>query len=184
MNKPDPTEKKRSKTGETFVNFMAEALEESKNFRDDYELRLNIVKHDQMPFERSPDGLIKHIIHEKLNTKECCIEVYQQFLDPGKATGKHRHLSEEIAFVVEGTGYDLHWDVQFDCDDKFSWDWKEEPSKFEWKRGDFIYIPPYCTHQRFNGDSKNEARIVVCNNKIIKDMGFDWFEQVENAEGF
>ena len=85
---------------------------------------------------------------------------------------------------MEGSGYDLHWDVQFDCDDKFSWDWKEEPRKFEWKRGDFIYIPPYCTHQRFNDDSKNEARIVVCNNKIIKDMGFDWFEQVENAEGF
>ncbi len=137
-----------------------------------------------MPFERSPDGLIKHIIHERLGTKECCIEVYMQFLAPGKASGKHRHLSEEIVFVLEGRGYDLHWDVKFDCQEEFDWDWEEEPRKFEWERGDFIYVPPYCIHQRVNADPNDEVRTIVMNNKIIKDMGFDWFEQVENAEGF
>ena len=137
-----------------------------------------------MPFERSPDGLIKHIVHENMNTKECCIEIYMQFLDPGIATGKHRHLSEEIAFVVEGRGHDLHWDVKFDCEEEFSWEWQEEPRKFACKPGDFIYIPPYCIHQRVNDDPESEARVIVCNNTIIRDMGFDWFEQLENAEGF
>lgn len=184
MNNIDPIERQRSYAGNTFVNYAREALEESRAFREEYEVRLNVVKASQMPLERSPDGLIKHIIHEKMNTKECCIELYMQFLEPGKATGKQRHLAEEIAFIVEGKGYDLHWDVRFDCEDEFSWEWETEPRKFEWKRGDFVYIPPYCTHQRHNSDSKNPARIIVCNNKIVKDMGFDWFEQIENAEGF
>ena len=35
-----------------------------------------------MPLERSPQGLIKHIINERMNTKECCMDMYQQFLPP------------------------------------------------------------------------------------------------------
>jgi gentisate 1,2-dioxygenase len=110
--------------------------------------------------------------------------MYQQFIPPGKATGKHRHLSEEVFYVIEGTGYDLHWDVRFDCADKYEWSWDEEPKRFEWEAGDFVYIPPYCTHKHFNADPNNEARIIVVNSRILKPMGFDWFEQLENAEGY
>ena len=184
MNDIHEVERTRSSAGDTYVNFFSEALEASSEFRQEYDKRLNVVKSSQMPFERSPDGLIKHIIHEKMDTKECCIEMYMQFLDAGKATGKHRHLSEEVAFVVEGEGYDLHWDVLFDCDHEFSWEWQQEPKKFEWKEGDFIYIPPYCMHKRFNSGAEKQARIIVCNSSMVRPMGFDWFEQVENAEGF
>ena len=145
---------------------------------------MNVVKAADMPFERSPDGLIKHIVHEQMNTKECCLDIYQQFLPPGKASGKHRHLTEEIFFVVEGRGYDLHWDVRFDCDHEMEFTWDEEPKRFEWSQGDFVYIPPYCAHQHFNSDPNNEARIIVINSRILKPMGFDWFEQLENAEGY
>ena len=51
-------------------------------------------------------------------------------------------------------------------------------------QGDFVYIPPYCAHKHFNADAGNEARIVVINSRIMKPMGFDWFEQLENAEGY
>jgi gentisate 1,2-dioxygenase len=89
-----------------------------------------------------------------------------------------------VFYVVEGSGYDLHWDVRFDCADKFEWSWDEEPKRFEWSQGDFVYIPPYCTHKHFNSDPNNEARIIVINSRIIKPMGFDWFDQLENAEGY
>ena len=163
-------------------DWYAQNLEDSANFRKEYEQRLNVVKQEDMPFEESPDGLIQHIIHDKLNTKECCMEIYKQFIRPGKASGKHRHLAEEVFFVIEGEGYDLHWDVMFDCQDEFIWDWEKEPKKVEWKRGDFVYIPPYTIHQHF-ATGGEEAQIVVMQNKILKDMGFNWHEQVENAEG-
>ena len=54
-----------------------------------------------------------------------------------------------MIFVVEGSGYDLHWDMKFDCLDAFKWEWADVPKKFEWKRGDYIYIPPFTTHQHF-----------------------------------
>ena len=180
----DPTERERAHAPTRQVDFYAQALEVSKAFRDDYKARLNVVKAEQMPFERSPDGLIKHIIHEDLNTKECCLDIYMQFLPGGQRSGKHRHLTEEIFFVVEGSGYDLHWDVRFDCKDEMEFSWDETPKRFEWSEGDFVYIPPYCAHQHFNADPANEARIVVVNSRIVKPMGFDWFEQLERAPGF
>jgi gentisate 1,2-dioxygenase len=180
----DRRERERAYAGNTFVNYLAEAIDGSARFRQEYAARLDVVKSSQMPFERSPDGLIKHIINERMDTKECCIDAYMQFLPPGKASGKQRHLSEEIVYVVEGRGYDLHWDVKFDCREEFVWEWEETPRRFEWSQGDFVYIPPYCAHQHVNADPNNEARIIVVNSRIVRAMGFDWFEQLENAEAY
>jgi len=124
----DPRERAAAHANTYSVDFYAEALKASAKFRDDYDRRMNVVKASEMPFERSPNGLIKHIINEKMNTKECCLDIYMQFLPPGKASGKHRHLSEEVFYVVEGEGYDLHWDVRFDCHDRMEFDWEKNPS--------------------------------------------------------
>lgn len=179
----DDVERQRARSDIT-ADFYAEALNASRQFRAEYQDRMNVVKSHEMPMERTADGLIKHIINEGMNTKECCIDIYMQFLDPGSTTGTSRHLSEEVAFVVEGTGYDLHYDVHFGCADEFIWEWDTEPKKFEWGPGDFIYIPPYCAHKRFNDDPENEARIIVVNSRMMKAIGFDWFDQLEPAEGF
>jgi len=179
----DVTERARAYKGAGEVDFYAEALKASQMFRADYNDRMNVVKWHEMPMERSADGTIKHIVNERMNTKECCIDIYMQFIPPGGATGTSRHLSEEVAFVIEGTGYDHHYDVHFDCKDEFVWEWETTPKTFEWGPGDFIYIPPYVAHKRFN-TSDVEARIVVVNSRIMKAIGFDWFDQLEPAAGF
>lgn len=172
----------KARLGGREVSFYAEGLEQSRAFREEYAGRRKVVKAHEMPFEDSPDGRIKHIINERMGTAEQCVDAYMQFLDPGKASGKHRHLSEEIMFVLEGSGYDLHWDVKFECFETFHWEWEEEPKKFAWKAGDFVYIPPYCAHQHFAGE--DGARFICITSRIVKAMGFDWFDQMEAAEGF
>lgn len=179
----DPTERARAKHGAPHVSFFTEALEASKQFRDEYQTRMNVVKYHDMPLERSADGLIKHIINERMDTKECCLDIYMQFIPAGGATGTSRHLTEEVAFVIEGTGHDLHYDVQFQCKERFVWEWDTTPKQFEWGPGDFIYIPPYCAHKRFN-TSDVEARVIVVNSRIMKAIGLDWFDQLEPAAGF
>ncbi len=179
----DALERERAHQGAPQVDFYAAALEASRTFRDEYKERMNVVKWNQMPMERSADGLIKHIINERMDTKECCIDVYMQFIPSGGATGTSRHLSEEVAFVVEGTGYDEHFDVHFDCGEAFVWEWDTRPKTFHWAPGDFIYIPPYCAHKRFN-TSDVEARVIVVNSRIMKAIGLDWFDQLEPAQGF
>ena len=177
------TERRRARSGVS-ADFYAQALEASREFRREYRKRTRVVKSQDMPMERTADGLIKHIVNEGMNTAECCIDVYMQFIPANGATGTSRHLSEEVAFVIEGRGYDLHYDVSFKCEDEFIWEWDTTPRKFAWGPGDYIYIPPYCAHKRFNVEPENEARVVVINNRMLKPMGFHWFDQLEPAEGF
>jgi len=96
-----------------------------------------------MPWERSPDGLIKHLIHRNMNTPELCVEAYMLFLKEGERSGKHRHMWEELAFVVEGEGYDLHWghDVRLPGQVS-SGSGTQNPRSSRGKQGDYIYVPP------------------------------------------
>ncbi len=176
-------DKQAALSGSATASFLAEDLVASEKFRGEYATRPNVIKAEDMPWERSPDGLIKHLVHKKMQTRECCIEAYMQFLKDGERSGKHRHMWEELFFVVEGSGYDLHWDLKWDCLDAFDWQWAETPKKYEWTRGDYVYIPPFTLHQHVAHPGA-ECRIIVMSNRIVKDMGFDWFDQVERAPGF
>ena len=80
--------------GDAVCNFYSENIAETAAYVEDYyNNRLKVVKAKDMPFENSPQGILKHMIHEKMNTVENCVDIYMQFLPPGKASGKHRHLS-------------------------------------------------------------------------------------------
>ena len=164
--------------------FRADALAASAEARRRDSEAANLVTPEEMPFECGPDGLVKHLINERMNTREHCVEAYMQFLPPGGRSGRHRHMWEEVLFVAEGRGYDLHWDLKFDCIDAFEYRWEEEPKRNEWQRGDFIYVPPFTIHQHFNADPDAEARLIVISNRIVKAMGFDWLDQLETAPGF
>lgn len=177
-------EAERAKQGSAQANYYSEALAESARFREDYKKRKAVIKAEEMPWENSPQGLIKHVVNEKMNTRECALDMYMQFLPPGGRSGKHRHLAEEVFYVLEGKGYDLHWDVKFDCGDEYSWDWETEPKRFDWEEGDFVYIPPYTTHQHFNADPEKPARLLSATNRIIKALGLDWLDQVEPAPDY
>ena len=174
-------DKTASHSGSRTCTFHADDIAASKAFREDYATRSNVVAAEDMPWEQSPDGLIKHLVHRKLATRECCVEAYMQFLKPQERSGKHRHMWEEVIFVAEGAGYDLHWDLKFDCLDAFHWEWAEVPKRFEWKRGDFIYVPPFTMHQHVAAE---DARLIMISNRIVKEMGFDWIDVVEPAPGF
>ena len=146
---------------------------------------MNVVKSSQMPFERSPDGLIKHIVNEKMDTKECCIDIYMQFLPPGKASGKHRHLSEEVFYVVEGIGLRPPLGRALRLQGRVSsGNGRPSPSASNGARATSSTSRPTAFTSISTPTPTNEARIVVINSRIIKPMGFDWFEQLENAEGY
>lgn len=176
-------EAKKADAGSNKASIYEDALIRSKEFRQEYGQRKGVVKAEEMPWEDSPQGRLKHVVAEELDTRECALDMYQQVIPAGGASGKHRHMSEEVFFVLEGSGYDLHWDVQFDCDDEYSWEWSTEPKRYEWEEGDFVCIPPYSVHQHFAGPEE-DVRIITATSRIIRALGFDWMDQVENAPGY
>src|SRR5215831_18232573 len=72
--------------------------------------RQKILHPEDMPWEMSRQGLLKHLLNEQMNTRMETVDAYMQVIPPGSRSGKHRHLAEECLYVLEGYGYDLHQD--------------------------------------------------------------------------
>jgi quercetin dioxygenase-like cupin family protein len=143
--------------------------------------RKKVVHPEEMPWEMSRQGLLKHLINEAMNTRIETMDAYMQIVPPGSRSGKHRHLAEEVLYVVEGRGYDLHQDCDVEITDDFHWTPQEKIQKFEYEAGDVIYVPPNTIHQHFNADPDRPLRLISCINRIFKQCGLNDLEQIEDA---
>ena len=79
--------------------------------------RKKVVKPDDMPWELSRHGLLKHLLNEGMNTRMETVDAYMLIIPPGSKSGKHRQLAEECLYVVEGRGYDIHVDYDVEITD-------------------------------------------------------------------
>ena len=143
--------------------------------------RKKIVRPDDMVWEMSRQGLLKHLINEQMNTRMDTVDAYMQIIPPGSKSGKHRHLAEECLYVLEGQGYDLHQDCDVEITDTYHWTPQAEVKRYEWEAGDVIYIPPNTIHQHHNASAEKPVRLISVINRIFKACGLNDLEQIENA---
>ena len=146
--------------------------------------RKKVVHPNEMPWEMSRQGLLKHLLNEQMNTRMESVNAYMQIIPPGSRSGKHRHLAEECVYVLEGRGYDLHQDCDVEITDTYHWKAQDEVKRYEWEAGDVIYIPPCTIHQHFNADPARPARLISCINRIYKNSGLNDLEQLADAPEF
>jgi quercetin dioxygenase-like cupin family protein len=143
--------------------------------------RKKIVHPEDMPWELSPQGLLKHLLNEGMNTRMETVDAYMLIIPPGSRSGKHRQLAEECLYVLEGRGYDLHQDCDVEITDTYHWKPQDEVKRYEWEAGDVIYIPPNTIQQHFNADPQRPVRLISVINRIYKACGLNDLEQLENA---
>lgn len=143
--------------------------------------RKKILHPDEMPWEMSRQGLLKHLINEHMNTRMETVDVYMQIIPPGSRSGRHRHLAEECLYVLEGRGYDLHQDCDVEITDTYHWRAQAEVKRYDWEAGDVIYVPPNTIHQHFNASTDRPVRLVSAINRIYKACGLNDLEQLEDA---
>lgn len=146
--------------------------------------RKKVVHPNEMPWEMSRQGLLKHLINEDMNTRMETVDAYMQIIPPGSRSGKHRHLAEECLYVVEGRGYDLHQDCDVEITDTYHWKPLDEVSRWDYEAGDVIYVPPNTIHQHFNADPDRPLRLISVINRIFKQCGLNDLEQIEDAPEF
>jgi gentisate 1,2-dioxygenase len=75
-----------------------------------------------------------------------------QMLRPGVHTRAHRHTTTAVYHVFRGSGSTIVNGVQID-----------------WKKGDFISLPPWTWHEHLNSSSSEEAILFSTNDKPIFD---------------
>jgi quercetin dioxygenase-like cupin family protein len=143
--------------------------------------RKKILHPEDMPWELSPQGLLKHLLNEGMNTRMETVDAYMLIIAPGSRSGKHRQLAEECLYVLEGRGYDLHQDCDVEITDTYHWKPQDELKRYDWEAGDVIYIPPNTIQQHFNADPERPVRLISVVNRIYKACGLNDLEQLENA---
>jgi quercetin dioxygenase-like cupin family protein len=143
--------------------------------------RKKVVHPNEMPWEMSRQGLLKHLLNEQMNTRMESVNAYMQIIPPDSRSGKHRHLAEECVYVLEGRGYDLHQDCDVEITDTYHWKAQDEVKRYEWEAGDAIYIPPNTIHQHFNADPDRPVRLISAINRIYEKFGLNDLEQIEDA---
>ena len=143
--------------------------------------RMKVVRPEDMPWELSRMGLLKHLLNEGMNTRMETVDAYMLIIAPGSKSGRHRQLAEECIYVVEGRGYDLHVDYDVEITDTYHWTPQKEVKRYEWEAGDVIYVPPNTASQHFNADPERPVRLISAVNRIYKACGLNDLEQLEDA---
>ena len=163
--------------GRLYQSLLEESLDQpNRNAR-----RKKVVRPEDMPWEMSRQGLLKHLLNEQMNTRMETVDAYMQVIPPGSRSGKHRHLAEECLYVLQGRGYDLHQDCDVEITDTYHWRPQQEIKRYEWEAGDVIYIPPNTIHQHFNADPLRPVRLISAINRIYRHSGLNDLEQLEDA---
>jgi uncharacterized RmlC-like cupin family protein len=140
-----------------------------------------VVKAEEMPWESSEHGLMKHVLNEFMDYPKVPVDSYLLLLPPGASSGKHQHAYEECAYIIEGKGYDHHWDPIVEMDLTYQWSLAEEPTRWDWEGGDFVYIPPLVAHQHINSDPVFPVRLLISHNRLYSAMGYGHVKQLESA---
>jgi len=149
--------------GDTYEEYMKQLTEEIK-WR---QACTHVVKGSQMPWEDTQFGKIKYLVHPSIPTGLLTYEAWLQEIPPGGSSGKHRHMSEELHMIVEGSGYDVHGGV-----------------KWEWEKYDVMYIPANVEHQHFNPDPYNPAVGYHVQSRLYDFIGHGGVEHLEDAPGY
>jgi quercetin dioxygenase-like cupin family protein len=174
-------ESKAWMTGTESKNLYQDLLDDAAEAPARNAKRKKVVHPEEMPWEMSRQGLLKHLLNEQMNTRMESVDAYMLVIPPGSKSGKHRHLAEECLYVVEGRGYDLHQDCDVEITDTYHWQVQDEVKRYEWEAGDVIYIPPNTVHQHFNADPERPVRLISAINRIYEKFGLNDHEQLEDA---
>jgi quercetin dioxygenase-like cupin family protein len=151
---------------------------------DGVEERTKVVKSTDGVWETTRDGRIRVICSKDTpNVRVFAVDLYEQEIAPGSRSAKHWHMADEVAYVISGEGECLQWEVEAEIAERYYARIAKEPTTWSFTADDTLYVPQNHVHQYVNtGDEP--LRILVAQNRLIKFLGYDTVEYLEDAPEF
>lgn len=81
------------------------------------------------------------------NVRVVSVDIYEQEIAPGGRSAKHLHMTDEVAYVLSGTGESLQLEVEAEIAERFYARVAKEPTRWESKTDDTLYVPQNHIHQ-------------------------------------
>ncbi|HEX9879149.1 MAG TPA: cupin domain-containing protein [Candidatus Binatia bacterium] len=123
-----------------------------------------LKKGKEIRFEATPMGRIAYVIDPRTGFVMRVLGTLLAEILPGKSSGAHQHMYEEVNYVLSGEGYSII-----------------EDKRYDWGKGDVLCLPVFSWHQHFN-TGKEPARFLVHHNRpLMENLGFMYVQQGEEA---
>jgi quercetin dioxygenase-like cupin family protein len=144
--------------------------------------RKKVVKPADTVWETTRDGRIRVLCSKDTpDVRVFSVDVFEQEIAPGSRSAKHLHMPDEVFYVLSGSGYSLHWEVEAEIAERYYARVATEPSRHEFAEGDTLYVPQNTVHQHFNVSDDEPLRLLSVQNRLIKYLGYDTVAYLEDA---
>jgi quercetin dioxygenase-like cupin family protein len=148
------------------------------------EQQKKVVKPADTRWETTPDGRVRVLASkDTTDVRLVSVDIYQQEIPAGSRSGKHWHMADEVLYVISGSGYSLHWEVEAEIAERYYARVAKEPTRHEFQAGDTVYIPQNTVHQHF-ANADEPVLLLSAQNRLIKYLGYDNVVQLEDAPEF
>lgn len=150
-----------SRAAELYAEQVAFAMQEEVRRRESKVL----VKGGAPVFEPTAMGHLAYLVDPRIGFHSKALAVVMAEIPPGKRSGAHRHLYDEIDLVVSGRGKLIVADAEYEFDTL-----------------DVLSIPVFQWHQYFNTGTE-PLRIVAINTRLaLENLGLSLTHQGELAD--
>jgi gentisate 1,2-dioxygenase len=126
---------------------------------------LVLAESAHMGFEKTPMGRVRYVIDPKTGFLMRVLGTLLAEISPRKHSGAHRHMYEEVNYIISGAGYTLI-----------------EDRRYDWSEGDVLCIPVFSWHQHFNTGEVSARFLVHHNRPLMENLGFMHVEQGESSD--
>jgi quercetin dioxygenase-like cupin family protein len=135
--------------------------------------RKKVVKRGDTKWEDTPLGRVRVMSGpQRQDVRSFSMDVFELEIQPGQASGRRWQMADEVLYVVEGSGYSLHWEVEAEIESRYYAHIAKRPTRHEIKAGDTLYVPQNTVAQHF-AHEEAPLRMISAQNRIFKLLGYD-----------
>ncbi len=135
--------------------------------------RKKVIKPSQTTWQDTPLGKVRVMTGPDVtDARTFSMDVFELEVPDGGHSGRRWQMADEVLYVLEGSGYSLHWEVQAEIAEKYYARIAVEPTRHEFKAGDTIYVPQNTVAQHFAAPG-SKVRLLSAQNRIFKLLGYD-----------
>jgi quercetin dioxygenase-like cupin family protein len=143
--------------------------------------RKKVITPADTAWETTPLGRVRVLSSPaRTDVRTFSVDVFELAVPAGSRSGKRWHMADEVLYVLGGSGYSLHWEVEAEIADRYYARIATEPTRHEITGGDVLYVPQNTVAQHFSADG-GPLRLLSGQNRLFKQLGYDRVAYLENA---
>jgi quercetin dioxygenase-like cupin family protein len=143
--------------------------------------RKKVVSAADADWEQTPLGRVRTLSSpERSDVRTFSVDVFELEIPAGGRSGQRWQMADEVLYVLSGSGYSLHWEVQAELAEKYYARVASEPTRHEITAGDTLYVPQNTIAQHFSADG-TPLHLLSGQNRIFKLLGYDRVVYLDDA---